>query len=141
MIKFEVTKLHQIAQLGKESCERLKDYTDDKNLNTLIDRQLKTYKDFMHKIEKEHSYVKDIGSFKSVWYSSMMKISLKMNHERQDIINAMIKGNIMGLESTINFISCDSNSKDSKVLASKLLQVININFQEILEECVYIKMA
>lgn len=137
MIKYEITQLHKIAQMGKECCDHISKYTTDDKLLETIRRQRDVYKQQMLKMEEIYYGLDDISPIKSIYFSWMLRSSLALRHNTEDLIRSLLKGNIMGVHSLASFIQCPFNSEKSKVYAREMLQAVNENVSEIMDEYLY----
>ncbi len=137
MIKYEINKLHNTAQMGKEYCEHIMRYVTDERLMNTIRTQREVYEEQMHKMEKVYYGLDDIGAIKSIYFSWMMKMDLFLKHNTYDLIKCLLRGNLMGIQGLTKFIQCPFNSEDSKKYAREMLQAINKNVQQIMDEYLY----
>lgn len=137
MVKYEINKLHKVAQMGKEYCEHMMRYVTDERLMDTLHCQRQVYEEQMHKLEKVYYGLEDIGSLHSMWFSWMMKREFMFKRSTDDLIKALVKGNYMGVRTLTNFIQNPYNSEDSKSYARELLQAISTNIQQLLNEYIY----
>ncbi len=137
MVKYEINSLHKCAQMGKECCEHLLVYCKDPEVKDSVKEQLSRYKEQMHALEKVYFSIENINKVHSFYYSTMLKINLFFKNDTQDIIKDLLKGNIMGLTTVTKFIQCPYNSDKSKTYATRLLEAINQNIEDIMEDYFY----
>lgn len=139
MVKYEINKLHKVAQMGKEYCEHMMRYVTDERLMTTLHSQRQVYEDQMYKLEQVYYGLEDIGAVHSMWFSWMMKKEFMLKRNTDDLIKSLVKGNYMGVRTLTNFIQNPYNSEDSKTYARELLQAINTNIQQLMNEYIYIE--
>lgn len=132
----ECNELHHCAQMGKECVEHVQGYILDDNLYETATEQNDAYESFMHKMEKRFPDVKDIGAIKSMGYNAMLNLNLAANHDQEDLLLALIKGNFMGIEAMSKFLLDKGHSQASKKYAKDMLTICLDNMLELLDHYV-----